>query len=221
MQWRLAGDGNFQMDEEGIGFLANQPRGLLGASGLVVVADRGNNQILVLDSLGHLQRTTGDGQGSHSDVRRDDSSAGRPLASRQSLVQSSTSTNGARSIPLCTPQSLFAAANGVLFVSEGDRRLTVLDGTGEVRLEVRIAGPAWSLPERCEWDDLGVYDMEVRRIVPCQPPAQGAWSCEGAEHVSDSDIPSERPLASTVQSQQVGDARKGPASRHRQTEKPS
>ena len=72
-----------------------------------------------------------------------------------------------------------------------------------------------------KWDDLGVYDVEVRRIVLCKPPAQGVSSCEGAEHVSDSDIPSERPLASTVQSQQVGDARKGPASRHRQTEKPS
>ena len=33
-----------------------------------------------------------------------------------------------------------AAGNGVLFVSEGDARLTVLDGMGAVRLEVRVAG---------------------------------------------------------------------------------
>ena len=218
-QWRLAGDGNFQLDEKEIGFLVNQPRGLLGASGLVVVADRGNNRILVLDSVGRLQRTVGrKGEGplefieltslsrwpgdsvfafdarSRFSVFSPETGEGRtvtfdgmmaPLVARPGpepnelwLVEGAhfypgqlglgkqrlpyhvarwrppdsvgriatvagpefhVDRRGPVDSPL-RPTTTFAAANGVLFVSEGDPRLTVLDGTAEVRLEVRIAG---------------------------------------------------------------------------------
>ena len=389
----MAEDGNFELNEEEIGFLASQPRGLFGASGLVIVGDRGNNGILVLDSVGRMQRTIGrKGEGplefmelaslsrwpgdsvlafdarARFSVFSPETGEGRtvtfdgtmaPLMARpgpkpnelwivkgahiypgqfdlgrqrlplqvarwrppDSVVEVASVAGpeyhierGGYVRPPLRPATTFAAADGVLFVSEGDPRLTVLDGAGEVQLEVRVAGTGvelaggvrsrvvdslhalvalttvrmaarletaplpelvegfhamalgrdgtlwlggWNIPgiehrlwvnleqdgtpvrqlrlprsvvvmdadgDRLlvrKWDDLGVYDMEVRRIVLCKPPTRGASSCEGAEYVSDSDIPSERPLASPVQSQQVGDARKGPASRHRQTEKPS
>ena len=222
----LAEDADFRLDEDKVGFLAGTPAGLLGTSGLVVVADPGNHRILVLDSLGNLQRTIGRrGEGPleflelasmhawpgdsvlafdmryrHS-VFSPETGEGRtatfegmmaPLmaqpgpeagelwlvegahtypgqfeAGRQrlpysvvrwrppdSVVQVASVAGpdvyvgpGGRGVgtPPVRSVTRFAAADGLLFVSEGAPELTVLDPTGATRLEVRVAGTGVAL----------------------------------------------------------------------------
>ena len=219
--WSLAEDADFLLDEDEVGFLAGTPAGILGASGLVVVADPGNHRILVLDSLGRLQRTIGRrGQGpleflelrsmsawpgdsvlafdyrNGPSVFSPETGEGRTVrldgmfppnlalsgpdtdqlwlvegqliapgqyeAGRQRLpisvarwqppdsVVRVTSVAGSElhfgpggrgfSKPPVRYKTSVAAGSGLLFVSEGDPRLTVLDATGAVQLEVQVAG---------------------------------------------------------------------------------
>lgn len=221
-QWSLAQEADFVLDEDELGFLAGRPAGLFGVSGLVVVADRGNSRILVLDSLGRLQRTVGrrgDGPLEFVELASlsawpGDSVFAFDMRTRYSVFSPETGEGrtvkfegmmvgpvgawpgpdtdelwllegshiypgqyeaGRQRVPYSvvrwrSPDSLapvgsiagqdyyfgpggrgigfppvrfnttVAAGNGVLFVSEGDARLTVLDGMGAVRLEVRVAG---------------------------------------------------------------------------------
>ena len=224
--WSLAEDADFLLHEDEVGFLAGVPAGILGASGLAVVADPGNHRILVLDSLGRLQRTIGrKGQGPLEFLRLLSLSAwpgdsvfaydyrnGYSVFSPETgegrtakfegmmapvLAQPSPETGelwlvegdhiypgqyeaGRRRVPHSVvrwrpPDSIFpvasvagydfyfgpggrghgrppvhyrtsfAAARGLLFVSEGDPRLTALDATGAVQLEVQVAGTAADL----------------------------------------------------------------------------
>ncbi len=221
-QWHMTEDSDFLLDEEEVGFLANQPLGLFAASGLVVVADRGNHRILVLDSLGRLQRTIGrKGEGplefmglASIDEWPGDSVFAFDMRTRYSVFSPETGEGrtvkfegmmgpigawpgpeadelwllegahlypagqyraGRQRVPYSVvrwrpPDSIFpiasiagpdytfgaggrgrsrppvrfrtsiAAGNGLLFVSEGDPRLTIRDGMGAVRLEVEVAG---------------------------------------------------------------------------------
>ena len=247
-QWSLAANADFLLGEEEIGFLHGAPAGLISASGLAVVADRGNNRILVLDSLGRLHRTVGRrGKGplefvnlmllsqwpgdsvfafdsrTRYSVFSPETGEGRTVqfdgmmgpvggwpgpepdevwlfegghlypggqydAGRQrvpysvvrwrapdSLVrvmsvagQDYTFGPGGRgySRPPVFFRTSAAAGNGLFFVSEGDPRLTVFDGTGAIQLEVRVAGTGVELvgEVRSRVTD-SLYALEARTAI--------------------------------------------------------
>lgn len=224
--WSLAQDADFLLDDAELGFLAGRPQGLFGAAGLILVADPGNHRILVLDSVGRLQRTIGRkgkgpleflelaslhswpgdsvlafDQGYRYSVFSPGTGEGRtapfegmmgplmarpgPEAGEMWLVEGAhihpgQYEAGRQRLPYSVvrwrpPDSIvrvasvagldvyvgpggrgvgtppvgsftrFAAADGLLFVSEGGPELTVLDPTGAPRLEVRIDGTGVAL----------------------------------------------------------------------------
>ena len=119
-QWSLAQEANFVLDEDELGFLAGMPAGLFGVYPGQYEAGR--------------QRVP------YSVVRWRSPDSLAPVGSIAG--QDYYFGPGGRGIgfPPVRFNTTVAAGNGVLFVSEGDARLTVLDGMGAVRLEVRVAG---------------------------------------------------------------------------------
>ena len=57
--WSLDERSGFELDEEAVGFLHGISGAVFSAEGMAVVADTGNRRILVLDTLGRLERTVG------------------------------------------------------------------------------------------------------------------------------------------------------------------